>query len=181
MESEHPIDATFFDALMKEDELGSVIRAHLNVEYLVDQLLGLHLPNAAALRPIHLEYSDRVRLLEACGYEQGFVKPLHALGSLRNDFAHKLDFKLSGDRLERIYEAMDPDDKQRLNEMYDDLRKRELIKNAPRRMKKLSPKNLFTMYATSIRASLIVAYLRKAGRVPPGVRPGPYPPSLTAG
>ena len=38
---EYKIDVSYYESAIKEDELGRVIRTHLHIEYLVDQLLGL--------------------------------------------------------------------------------------------------------------------------------------------
>ena len=45
---------------MLDDELGCVVRAHLNIEYLLDQLLSLYFPNIAALGALHLDAGSAI-------------------------------------------------------------------------------------------------------------------------
>lgn len=172
MENDYSIDSNFFEAIIKEDELGCVVRAHLHIEYLIDHLLAVHFEDVSALRPMRLEYSDRVRLLKAFGYEANLTGQLLMLGTLRNDFAHKLDAKLTTDRLESLYKAFDVGSKKMLHDIYRQTRERAAdASRFPSSLKKLSPKDLFAFYATTARASLIAAYFNETGKFPPGIRP----------
>ena len=151
------LDAKFRQALQHDDELGSVVRAHLHVEHLVDKLLEHLFPNAEALGRLQLEYSDKVTLLDAFGYLSSMTNPLAAIGKLRNDFAHKLDFVLTADRMDALYELFDPEGKQIVQSSYQRTR-RQMNSDAPKKMANLSPKDRFVMYASTIRTMLVVAY-----------------------
>lgn len=157
--------AAFFDALSRDDELSCVMRAHLHIEYLVDMLLAVHIPNTEALQRIHLDYADRVTLLEAFQYLPMLIKPLLAIGTLRNDFAHKLDFTLTSDRMDSLYNSFDPTGKQVIQESYQRTRQKT-NEDAPRKMANLSPKSRFALYASSIRTMLELGYKQETGNYP---------------
>jgi len=177
---EYEIDASYF-ASFKDDELGRVIRAHLHVEYLVDQLLALHFKDPDVLFAMGLEFSDRVKLLKAFGYGDILTKPVLALGTLRNDFAHTLDYKLTADRLDNFYKTLDALSKQASQHSYEQMRAKHKDRDWPANVKQLPPADRFVFYATTIRASLIAAYVNEAGTYPAGIRPRGQPPTGTAG
>lgn len=142
---------------MEDDELGSVVRAHLHVEHLLDKLLKRLFPNVEPLDRLQLEYSDKVTLLEAFGYSSSMTRPLAAIGKLRNDFAHKLDFVLTADRMDALYQSLDPEGKQVVQTSYQ--RTRLMMgSEAPKRMANLSPKDKFVLYASTVRTMLVVAH-----------------------
>ena len=90
------------NVLKGEDELGVVVRAHIYIEYQLDQFIW-----SALLKPKelgHINYSSRVRLALACGL-RGDLKPrLNALGDLRNKFAHRIRTILTDEDVSRFYE-----------------------------------------------------------------------------
>src|SRR5271163_4266025 len=102
-----PTFEDFAKVIIAEDELGSVVRAHLIVEFHVEELLKLLAPNSAALPSMQLDYFGQVRLLGVLGVPDELVKPLLNLGNLRNSFAHRLDFKLTPDRMRALYDCFD--------------------------------------------------------------------------
>lgn len=98
-------DRAFQEALGAEDELGLVVRAHIHIESLLNQLIEVVVVDSKALGRMQLDYSQRVHLAQALGMDSDLAKPLQALGKLRNDFAHKLDMKLKVDRVDAFYET----------------------------------------------------------------------------
>jgi|SRR6266404_5565179 len=160
MSSEYPIDEAFQAALNLEDELGCVVGAHLHIEFLVDKLLALEFQRPEMLSRLHLDFSHRVTLLEAFGYLENLTKPLSALGKLRNDFAHKINFELTADRMDGLYNSFDSEGKEVIQEGYQRGRKNSEEK-APRKMAQLSPKERFILYAVSVHAMLDIAYKRE--------------------
>lgn len=159
------LDARFRYALQQDDELGCVVRAHLHVEHLIDKLAAHHFPKAEALTRLHLEYSDKVTLLEAFGYRPSMTTPLSAIGGLRNDFAHKLDFVLTADRMDALYNSFDQEGKEVVQKSYQRTRQ-QLSSDAPKTLAKLVPKDRFVLYAAAIRTILLVAHMQETGTRP---------------
>jgi len=151
----------FVEALAHEDELGCVVRAHLHIEHLVDQHLELVFPNMSALRSAHLEYDARVSILEALGYKPIITRALRALGSLRNSFAHRLDFKLTPDRMDNLFKSLDPEFKAIMHETYGGWRAQQGASDLAANVRKLSPKDVFVVFVANVRGMLMADYLRQ--------------------
>jgi hypothetical protein len=165
--SEAPTPAEFVKFLMTEDELGSVVRAHLYIEFYMDRLIDASIPNPAALPAMRLDYFGRVKLLGVLGVGDRLTKPLQNLGELRNKFAHQLNFRLTTERMRALYETFDANAKQIVHLAYDDMRKLS-SKNHPKKMWALAPKDIFSLLAPAIRAALLTAYKEKTGKLPAG-------------
>ncbi len=165
MSDDSILDVKFRQALQQDDELGCVVRAHLHIEHLVDKLLQHHFPRAEALEKMNLEYSAKVTLLEAFDYNPFVTTPLLAIGKLRNDFAHKLEFVLSADRMDALYNSFEQDGKAAVQNAYQRTRQ-NLGAAAPKKMANLNPKDRFVLYAAAIWSMLVVAYMQAAGTRP---------------
>ena len=79
-------DDMFYEALLNEDELGSVLKAHLHIEYHIDKILNRLTPYPDDLPA--LKYSEKVCLICALGVKKEYKPILHTLGTIRNNFAH---------------------------------------------------------------------------------------------
>lgn len=150
-------ESQFQQDLNREDELGRVIRAHLHIENLVKQLLALEFEKPAALERVKLDFSDRVTLLEAYGYGQMLTRPLSALGTLRNAFAHNLSSALTEDRMQSLYKSFDAAGKEIIQGSYQRTRLKSEAK-VPRTLGKVPPAERFVFFAISIRAMLVIAH-----------------------
>jgi hypothetical protein len=107
-----PIEEDFIKTLFGEDELGVVIRAHIYLEARLLELLGLLVRDENHLKKLNLEYSQYVDLAVALGLDQEHAKGLRAFGTLRNEFAHKLDSTLSDTRINSLYQSLSSVDKE---------------------------------------------------------------------
>jgi len=147
----------FIKVLNCEDELGAVIRAHIHVEALLLELLGLLVKDEQALRKLDLEFSQSVDLAVALGLGPEHAKGLRAFGKLRNEFAHDLGSKLSDDRINNLYESLSATDKEVVQAAYGTTNA-QLGVNPPK-FKDLTPKERFVLIAVALRGMLQVALL----------------------
>lgn len=147
----------FFKVLGGEDELGAVIRAHIYIEAHLLELLGLLVKDKDHLRKLNLEFSQYVDLAVALGLGQEHAKGLRAFGNLRNEFAHKLDSKLSENRINSLYESLSAPDKEIVQSAY--VRTNTQLGVNPPKFKDLTPKERFVLIAVALRAMLQVALL----------------------
>jgi hypothetical protein len=85
----------FHTALLREDELGAVIRAQIYLEHDLIAFVRARLTNADALSGSDLSYARLVRLAIALGLPARFERPLTAFARIRNGFAHRLDTALT--------------------------------------------------------------------------------------
>jgi hypothetical protein len=151
----HPFDDAFIEALQGEDELGVVIRAHIHIEAKVLEFLELA-AEASALEKMGLDYAQRVHLAVALGLKQEHAKGLHALGSLRNAFAHRLDSKLPDERVNNVYQALGPSDKAAVQEAYDRT-ETQMKQHGFRKFNELPARDRFVLIAVALQGMLIVA------------------------
>src|SRR5262249_20964099 len=139
-------DALFIAALLGEDELGVVVRAHIHVEAALLQLLDRMIVHPAPLEKMGLDYSQRVNLGMALGLKAKHGPPLLALGTLRNAFAHRPGTKLTKDRVDNLYKAFASDDRVTVQKCYE-ATKVTMGASVPG-FRSLGPKDQFVIMAT---------------------------------
>lgn len=100
--------AAFQEALLGDDELGVVIRAHIYVEHELIAFIRATMSPPEALDAIKLDYEGRVKLAMALGLPAHFKPALSFLGTLRNSFAHRLDATLTKQEANGFAAAMGP-------------------------------------------------------------------------
>lgn len=110
-------DAAFFHALLGEDPLGAVVRAHIHVEARVYQVLAALTPHPGHL-PNNLRYEQRVRMAVALGLNEEILQPLKVLGDIRNEFAHSLDVTLTDAMVERLWQTFSQENQKIIREAY---------------------------------------------------------------
>jgi len=86
---------TFITALVRQDELGAVIRAQIYLEHELLEFLRERLAEPDALLRSDVSFARLVRLAVALGLPSELGKALHAFARIRNHFAHRLDSKLT--------------------------------------------------------------------------------------
>ncbi|MGP0630100.1 hypothetical protein ACTRW9_10355 [Nitrospina sp. 32_T5] len=145
----------FFQNLMGQDDLGVVIRSHIEIENKLNQFLEYVCQDFPSYEVSQPDYFGKVCLALALGLDEEYGGVLKALGKLRNDFAHKLGSRINESNISNLYQAFPKDGKQTIQDAYDKTRKRlpksKLVKSA----KKLEPKSKFAVIATTLRAFLI--------------------------
>jgi hypothetical protein len=138
-----------------KDALTIVVRAAIYIESQVIHLIEAHL-DPVHVNKMDLTYLHRVYLAAAVGMEPRLIKPLKALGEIRNKFAHRLDASLSENEAENFYSAFDEADKRIIQGVYQRTRKASAQKR-PARLKSLPALERFTLCATALRSALVSA------------------------
>jgi len=142
--------------LMREDELGMVIRAHIHVEAQLIRLLEALVPYPESLDKMNLDYSQRVNLSIAMGLKPEQAPPLRALGSIRNRFAHRLDSSLNRSDVDNLYNAFSSDDKIIVQQGFDRTNK-QMSQDNKVKFKMLEPRDQFILMAVTLISMLEVA------------------------
>ncbi len=91
----------------KDDLLDVVLRAHLYIEQLLDEMLGMWAANPQYMKKANLSFAQKVNLVRALNLhhpEEGIWKAIFDLNSVRNDFAHHLS---SDERQKKIRKFID--------------------------------------------------------------------------
>lgn len=148
------LDESFRKALLGEDELGMVLRAHIHVEASLNNLLQLVIPLPQHLPS--LRYRQRVELACAMGLKSQYRSALIVLGEIRNDFAHKVDSRLSEEKVTRLYKAFTSEGQTLLQMSYEASKSRMLIESGPS-FSDLQPRNRFIIMALVLKSMLVAA------------------------
>ena len=106
---DHDMPKELSDALIGEDELGLVIRSHLYIENLLDELLVLLFPCPKHYEEMQLNYSVKVRLACAMGLNPSCKSMLLAVGDIRNKFAHNLGKSIDENMVRDFHSKVDDD------------------------------------------------------------------------
>jgi len=56
-------DEFFTDTLFHEDDLGSVVRVHLYIEFIINEILEILVPYPEDLKPLKLDYDGKINLI----------------------------------------------------------------------------------------------------------------------
>jgi|GEM_PF-6369534 len=96
------------EALLHENEIGRVILTHIYIEQKINTFLGVALVNSKYLEPIKLDYFGKIHLAICLGFPENLKGPLASLGSIRNDFAHKIEQKIDLNKINNFYKSFCP-------------------------------------------------------------------------
>lgn len=99
----------FHVALLGEDELGVVVRAHIYVEHELTAFIRARMSPPEAVDALKLDFDGRVKLAIALGLPADFKPALRFLGSLRNRFAHQLDTAIAKQDADNFRNALGAD------------------------------------------------------------------------
>lgn len=154
MSEDELLEAQFQSFLLHEDELGSVIRCHIILERTLTDFITALTASESSLKRLGLDYSGRVNLAAVLGLSEEFVKPLEAIGSMRNKYAHQHGFKMSKNDSDNLYKALSAAQKELVLSAYDVTRQRG---EPLGEFKQLLPRDKFILIAISLRQGLRVA------------------------
>jgi len=156
--NDYKIDKDFHRILQGEDDLGVVIRVHIAIEQLLNELLALIIRDFNLFEDqTKIEYFDKVCLVEVLGLKPENGTVLKVLGKIRNSFAHKPGMKLDRSNVSNLYEAFSSGGKTILQKTFDIVRKKKPNTKVVKSVKKLPPKDQFIVMAVSIQSMLRAA------------------------
>ena len=147
-------DEEFHEILHIEDELGSVIRAHLHIENLLDQLLAKQFPVVGRLKELELTYKEKVVLSLAMGLNEEFKSVLMGVGEIRNKFAHRPDFEITKQDTNNLYKAFPAEEKKLIDSTIRSVNK-DTGNNVP--FNAMSPREKFIIMVIVLRQIMFVA------------------------
>jgi hypothetical protein len=162
MSSFDSLEVTTFDKdLAREDDLGSVIRAHIHIESELNTIVETLAPGKEHLRRLGLDFDQTVTLALVLGFDPTWAPALRALGNLRNKFAHQLHTCLDAPVVNSLYESLSPEGKSCVQATFAALKKdNELLKPASRFVD-LDSKGRFQLIAIAIRSGLHAWQIRR--------------------
>ena len=146
----------FIEVLSSEDELGMIIRAHIHIESRLNGIFDVVLMDSSYIDRMNLDFHQKVKLAIACGLHQRFEKPLKNLGTLRNNFAHKLGTKITKNEVDSLYSCFNGEDKKVMQDSYKNAKKKLGYKGASS-MNKLDPKQKLKLILASLNRIILGA------------------------
>lgn len=98
--------AKFNAALLGEDPLGVVVRAHIYIEHELIGFIRARLERPELLEALKLDYDGKVKLGLALGLPEEFGPALSTVGKLRNGFAHRLEATIGEQEANNLKKAL---------------------------------------------------------------------------
>jgi len=145
-----PIVEAFIAELLREDDMGAVIRTHIRLENLLAQFIDVSAPRVTHVKRLNLDFDGRVTLALLLGLDEDIGYALRALGTLRNRFAHNLETQLDAQAVQSIYSCLPSRTKDGLGVVFEAIAKQDEGFRAKRKFSNLSPKEQFKHIAVSI-------------------------------
>ena len=151
-----PFEAQFYQDLAREDDLGLVVKAHLHIEHQLLEFISLHLPYKERCDWSRIGYAAKVDLALALGLPDTLRKPLVAIGTLRNEFAHNLSYSQASVDAVALYNGLPALLHSGVKESY------RLVKGVDLKPRKVSNRDLLVILLINIRQAVRAAVEHKS-------------------
>ena len=158
-ELKEELDAFVAD-LFREDEIGSVIRAHIRLELLLNELVDHLVPKPEHLKKLNLDYDGTITLALVMGLNSEFGPPLRVMGKLRNAFAHRLNMALDTNEVSNLYKSMNQLLKEQVQASFVRIRKANESIQQFRKFAEVPPGDQFKLIAVTLWASFKVQVIQ---------------------
>ena len=145
--------------------MGAVIRTYIRIESLLIHTVECLLPNPTQLPKLNLDYDDHVTLALALGLKEQFGPPLRGLGKLRNNFAHKLDIKLTKAVVQSLYDCLSSEDKEQVQKCFRRIQDENEETRHVKRFVDLEPADQFKLISITLWAVVKAAALLHSKRL----------------
>ena len=133
-------DLSLYRDLTREDDVGLVLRGHLHIEHQLMEIARVVLPYGDRCNWGAFSYRTKVELAYACGLPDDVRQTLLKLGTLRNDFAHKLGASITQQSALDLYNSLANKHQTILRDSYKDMM--GVTQFSP---SKLEPRDLVTL------------------------------------
>jgi hypothetical protein len=154
-DSAEETDQNFFRALVVEDQLGFVVKAHINIEHTLRRLIEAAIPYPEHLDIDQISYAMAIRLAASVGLNSRFKGPLQAFGRLRNKFAHQLNAQITSDEADKLYKSFATEDQRTIQRLYAEMQTDKIIEDLP--WENRDAKDKITFCVVVLRAALLTA------------------------
>jgi hypothetical protein len=145
-EAEDDQKESFLTVLLRQDELGAVVRAQIYIEHVLIEYVN---SRPQPPKTSGLSFAQLVKLTLDLGLPQRFNHPLRAFSRIRNQFAHSLDTKLTDDLVKVFCQSFN---KQMRREANDGINRVHFLGYGDGRPTRevITPRGLFIMYSYSL-------------------------------
>lgn len=101
-------ESQFISDLLREDDVGLVLRGHLHVEQQLIELISTLLPFAERCDWAKVSYRAKVQVAYGCGLPADLKDLLERLGAIRNEFSHSLTASITKQSALDLYNSLSP-------------------------------------------------------------------------
>ena len=136
----------FIADLLREDDVGLVLRGQLHVEHQLIELATALLPFANRCDWSKISYRAKVEFAYGCGLPADLKALLEQIGTLRNQFAHTLTASISKQPVLDIYNSLSDRIRDGLKDSYKAMGKGKLSSPSS-----LEPRDLLTLILLNAR------------------------------
>lgn len=150
-----PDESSIYATLSSPDPLHVALYAAIYIENQLDAFIAEHSKSPNAVKRLQLDYSGKLDLAIVLGLASRLRPPIAAIGTIRNQFAHRLAMKLTDANADSVYHAFSAEDKQRVQSVYE--RVRSTAKGRPKKLAAVPPLDRLALFALTLRGALIVA------------------------
>ena len=140
--------------LFNEDEMGSVIRAHIRIENTLINIINITAPNPNYIKKLNLDFDGSVTLALLLGLSEEYAKPLTVLGKLRNDFAHKPNMKLSKNEVNNLYKSLNSEAKEFIQNSFKEIKEKNETIRPFKKFSDVPPIDQFRLIVVNIWAQI---------------------------
>ncbi len=155
-------EAAFQSELQGEDVLGVVVRAHIRIELCLNDLIEALVADPQHVAKMNLEFAQQIHLAVSLGLQAPYAPSLLAMGSLRNQFAHRANAQLGKQEINNLFKSLPEDVRTVVGQSYERT-KNQLGQNARPSFRQLPPRDQLVFIAIGLRAALEFA-IGAAGR-----------------
>jgi hypothetical protein len=155
--------AKLTEALLGEDSLGVVIRAHIHIEHELIEFIKSRLSPPSVLDAISLNYAGRVRLALHLGLEAERKTALNFIGTLRNRFAHQLDSTIEEKDATDFEHALGSESKAALEYAYPGTQAKVATRSWSGSLQQTAPKDRIALYFIVLWSAIAVAAAKSKG------------------
>ena len=152
----------FNQDLLREDELGMVLRAHLHIERELVLFIKARLAPASVFDTLELDYDHTIKLAIALGLDPIYRPALRFVGTLRNRFAHQLGITILTDDARNFHQALDPYARQVAADRYRETNEKLRRPGRPGDIGALAPSERIILYFVTLWSAIAVANVNTA-------------------
>ncbi len=136
------------------DDLGAVVRVHIQLEQLLNAFIDRALIDSSKIKKSNFEFSQLVDLALALGLPSNLGAPLNAMGTLRNRFAHRPGIKLDQSAVNNLYATLSASDKELVQTLFIEVHKSRPELKPFTKFKDVPARNQFSLIAVLLWSSL---------------------------
>jgi hypothetical protein len=151
--------SALFQLLEEDNDLGTVIRAHIHLEHELREFIQAAAPQPLERELAEYNYARTLRLAMTLGLDPALEAGLIAVGRLRNKFAHRLEMKLTDEEAQQIYSALDSNTQAQTQQAWSTAYSLHPDSGRPKELLRSSPKDLIATSMLMLWSAVVLGHV----------------------